>query len=212
MNLKFLKLCIILCGLFSFSSCDADFEFALNKNGNADIKFNSAAGDAIEKLIKSVSGSSAFDAAQMKKSFSSIGFSQIQVQADGNTKIDVQAILSPAEEGLKTAPDAIKILKNQEITITISSEVLQEVISALDEDIKSYTDLFMTPVFTGEEMNKDEYIELLAGVYGSTVAGEISSAILKVKLTLPAGKTVTYNVPLVEVLLLSGKKTLVFKI
>ena len=69
----------------------------------------------------------------------------------------------------------IKIIRNNEdlatqMKITLSPEILQNLITNQNNVIQKYADLLMAPCFTGELMSKEEYIELVASLYGNEIA------------------------------------------
>ena len=68
----------------------------------------------------------------------------------------------------------------------------------------------MAPVFLGEAVPKDEYVDLIASVYGKALADEASRAKIKISFFAPNGEKAvkTIECPLVD--LLTAAKPLVF--
>ncbi|MCR4627283.1 MAG: hypothetical protein K5640_06505 [Treponema sp.] len=202
-----------------FASCSADLEINIDKNGTANVKFNSSMGTALEKLIKSLSESenseqekssdhSIFNEEEIRQSFIILGFKNVNSKVKDLSGIFIDAVLQQESQDVdkkKFLSDAIKI-SSEKATLTFSPENLKKMLESTGEDFQSYADLFMAPVFTGEAMSIEEYKELLGGVYGNAVAEELTSSNLKITLRLASGKKAVYSVPFAEILTLTGKK------
>ena len=76
------------------------------------------------------------------------------------------------------------------LSITLSPETLQTLVASLGTEMEGYAALFMAPVFTGEPMSKEEYVWLVASVYGEGVAQELEQGALVMTLRTPDGKSV----------------------
>ena len=209
-----------LCLLFAFSSCTAELNLSLDKNGNTSVEFNSAMGKVLENLILSVSSSqeknsaqSVFNAEEIKRSFLNFGFTNVSSQVKDISKIFLYADLPSASKksaNKKTEEnfilsDSLEI-SSEKISLSLSPEILKNLLENAEEDLQTYAELFMAPIFTGEEMSLNEYEELLSGVYGKAVAQEIMESNLKINLCLPSGKKASFSVPFSELLILTEKK------
>ena len=206
-----------------FSSCNAELELSVDKNGNANVKFNSAMGTALENLISSVSGQNTeisagatqpiFDAQEIENAFLLFGFSNVKALVKDDSKVSVTAKIEADSEKKEAAAGKSLLNINEAISfsakkikLTFSPEILQRIIESSGEDFQSYADLFMAPVFTGEAMSAGEYKELLSSVYGNAVANELVSSDFKIRFFLPSGKKAVYTVPFAELLTLTEKK------
>ena len=110
--------------------------------------------------------------------------------------------------------DFIKIIRNNEglatqMKITLSPEILQNLITNQNNVIQKYADLLMAPCFTGELMSKEEYIELVASLYGNEIAEEITSGSIKIFLKNSRAKKIpeAFSIPLIDILTLTEEKT-----
>jgi hypothetical protein len=83
----------------------------------------------------------------------------------------------------------------------------------ISPDIVAYLKALMGPLATGEAMSKQEYLELIASIYGSGIADEIKGAFLHINIDFPgpvqsvkggtfSGKRVEFAIPLVDILVL----------
>lgn len=87
------------------------------------------------------------------------------------------------------------------LSINLTRENLKVFYDGLNEEARLYIDLLMAPVFTGEEMLADEYVEFLGAIYGEELAKEISQAYLNINLSnLSGSKCSEYSISLVELL------------
>ena len=70
-------------------------------------------------------------------------------------------------------------------------------------EFQSYIDLFMAPAFSDEEMTTEEYVDLVASVYGQELADEVLSS--KLRITFQKNnKTVTKEINLVDLFNISS--------
>jgi hypothetical protein len=75
------------------------------------------------------------------------------------------------------------------LCLTISQETMTEVIGFLPEDTKDYIDLLMAPLFTGEELTSEEYVDVIRGIYGPSVAANLLTS--TINLSFIAEKNIT---------------------
>ena len=66
------------------------------------------------------------------------------------------------------------------LSLTISPETMAELVGFLPEDTKDYIDLLMAPIFTGEELSPEEYVDVIRGLYGPSVAENLLSSIINI--------------------------------
>lgn len=107
---------------------------------------------------------------------------------------------------------------NRRLTVTISRESVIAALGLMPPETANYTDLFMAPVFTGEEMDRTEYEATIGAAYGKTLAGELKQsvftlsvhcpgAVTQAKISAPAtaassGTTAVFKIPLSALLVL----------
>ena len=108
----------------------------------------------------------------------------------------------------ETGPDSIKKLlpdlpgmfsiteKNGKKTfsVTLTPEYIQYLLTYLPEESTGYADLLMAPLFTGEEMDEEEYVDTVAVVYGRKLANESTTYKFQFQITVP-GTVTAVSVP-----------------
>ena len=97
----------------------------------------------------------------------------------------------------------------------------------MGQEDRTYLDLFMAPIFTGEKMTQAEYKELVASVYGQELADDMQKGKIVITLTVPDGKSIknsgakigrsskasknpkriSFSIPMLEFLTLQTEKT-----
>lgn len=66
--------------------------------------------------------------------------------------------------------------------------------------LKTFADILMAPLVTGEEMSAEEYKDLLSEIYGEAVAGELLSGKFKIDFVCPDGKILSQEIPIANLL------------
>lgn len=127
-----------------------------------------------------------FDAEQIKFSMSQAGFENVNASADKDNSFSVGFSLSDFSDtneisgkGKSEPLSSSGIFnhgQNGKPYLEISSEKLQSLYEKLPFEIQSYLDMLMAPSFTGEKMSDEEYLDLLASVYGQKLADEIKNS------------------------------------
>ena len=196
------------------SSCNGQIKISVDKAGNADIEFASSMGTALENLIVSLSSSDNppnssetetpfFDSSAIKNSLTHSGLKNIQVKTPKRTSVDFSAQLPDLKNKQNILAQTLKFTGSS-LTFTISPEIAFQIKNSMDEDVQSYIDLLMAPVFSGESMQLSEYTELVSSVYGQQIADELLTSRISIQLSIP-GKSKTFEVPLTQLLTVSDK-------
>lgn len=132
--------------------------------------------------------SSFFDAEQIRLSMSQAGFENVNASANADNSFsvgfslpDLQDAKEPHVAGKgKSNPFSASGIFNRgqdgKPYLEISSEKLQSLYEKLPSEIQSYLDMLIAPSFTGEKMPDEEYLDLLASVYGQSLADEIKNS------------------------------------
>lgn len=71
--------------------------------------------------------------------------------------------------------------KNPVERLELSPENLVTMYETCDEETRDLIDLFLSPVFSGEALTEEEYLETVASVYGKDVAEELSKSIVHIE-------------------------------
>lgn len=235
---KYLYSVFYLVVLIGISGCSGKLSVQAKADMGADIQFSASVGQVITTTLKSMSSSiaggkysggsqSLFSADAIKNAFNGSDFTNVSVKTPESDSLNLDASILPASKqthatGGVRASDIVNCTSNK-LTLQLSPSSLQKLSADLPKDTKTYLDLFMAPVFTGEKMDKSEYKMLIASIYGDDIASEFDKAQITVSLSCPKGKkisasslpsgakvsssTATFDMPLMELLTLSGTKS-----
>jgi hypothetical protein len=88
-----------------------------------------------------------------------------------------------------------------------------QILGLLSPEIAMYLNALMAPIATGEKATKDEYLGLVASVYGKPIADEISSSSIRASVNFPgaiqrvkggtySGRRADFDIPLLDILVL----------
>lgn len=198
------KLAILLSVIFcmAFVSCTSEINITLKDNGSIDVEFNGVSGVAFSTLIKTASGVQdgevVFDTREISYELAKNGFSNVKV----NTKTGTDLSILMKDEGKKSSLYTSGVLTSdkQSLTAILSAKKLMDFYKASDEEIVTFLDMLLAPVFNNEIMSEDEYLETVAAFYGNEAAAEIGESNFKVTLTNPKGATSTHIIPMVKLL------------
>lgn len=188
------------------TGCSSSIELTANPDKSSDVKIDINMGQILYNTIKSaingISSLSDEDETQELELFNEADIKEAVSQGDfTNTKVTVPSKTSFIIEGTFPSPlkqtsvlndNGIKIAnfincQNKTLTLILSPETIKEFIKTLPEENQSFADIFMAPVFTGEQMSSQEYIDLIESVYGKELAQELENASIKVTLCCPKG-------------------------
>lgn len=202
--------CSLAVGLLCFVlfSCTPVLEIDAKSDGGYNVSYSVKFGnfflDTIYSMTGMERGSYIFDAREFQSQFSAAGIKNVSVVLPSSDAIQLSAPLSPGGADVFAAMNLIS-RKNSAgrntMTLELSRKTLGEIYDAFPDMARSYIDLFMAPVFTGDAMTKGEYIELVAMVYGQQLADEIALAKLSLTLSPPNKKgKKQFAIPLVDLL------------
>lgn len=213
---------IILSILF-FTGCPVSINVTALENNQLSYNFSTTAGKATNELISSFDNSNAsndnnnvnstmFDTLEIERALFQMGLTENRATLSKTTNAEETLNISFKSSDNKFG--FIKIIRNNEglatqMKITLSPEILQNLITNQNNVIQKYADLLMAPCFTGELMSKEEYIELVASLYGNEIAEEITSGSIKIFLKNSRAKKIpeAFSIPLIDILTLTEEKT-----
>lgn len=239
---KFIYATIYLTLLFALSGCGGRLSVGARDDGRADFSLFMDTGKAASRAIASImaslypSGSGGQGAVfnqeradALAKGLSGKDVQDVSAEALSPSVLSLKATV--LEEALRAAGNgkdaggALSSLVRSDgnsMSISITPESMLGIYDSLDGDARGYMDLFMAPVFTGDQMSGEEYAVLVASVYGKDIADEISGAVIDLSLSAPKGKKIascsspeatlsgrkaTLSVPLLKLLTLDEELT-----
>lgn len=203
----------LLFSVLIFSGCTPTLEIAASADGSYHVSYFVSLGKELTNTISSAQGaaSTIFDVKEIEKQFSQSSITNISVKSPDARSLAISMLLSKNINSIFY--DAGIILQTRTsnkttMAVSFSPKSIRKIYDGMPQTTRAYIDLFMAPVFVGEAMPKNEYIELVAMVYGQKLADEILNANLTLILTSPDKKMrKQFAIPLVDLLLLTETKS-----
>jgi hypothetical protein len=99
------------------------------------------------------------------------------------------------------------------LSVTLDRNSGPRIIALLSAEAVDYLSALMAPVVTGEDLSREEYLKLVASVYGKAIADEIAAARLSLSVDFPgplqsvrggtfSGRRAEFLVPLADLFVL----------
>ena len=198
-----------------FASCTSSVELRANSDGSVDITYDAAFGSAFVEMMRALSGggnSRLFDAAEMTAQFRAAGVNDVRIASPADTSLGIRLRLP--KNGIDPVSQAGCISRSgNTLSLAFSPESCAKLYKLLPDTMQAYIDLCMAPLFLGEPMSQNEYVDLIASVYGQALADELKRSKIKISLFAPndekkASKTVELS--LAE--LLTSTKPVLFSV
>ncbi|GMO17538.1 MAG: hypothetical protein LBG79_03340 [Spirochaetaceae bacterium] len=227
--MNILKLPCIVFAVLLFARCETKAEGTLENGGRVTMNIDAVLGSQISAILQKAGGRAGaplLDAQYINNSLKeNKAVEKADLKQNGARGIKGEIIIKQIETALpKNAKDFIEYKQNGNngsMRIKIDRKNGQAVLSLISSDIQDYISTLMAPIATGEELGKDEYLELVRSVYNAALAKEIEAARFSLKLTMPAvpvsvsggiatGKTAEFNTALLDLLVL--EKPVVYEI
>ena len=169
--------------LFTLTSCDSVMKIQMSTEG-VRFSLNSVLGKTFTETISGIMGLSdgtengqeLFNADGMKKDLTDAGFTKVNVKTKNSEEFTID--FAPSKTGADPLSKAGILKYDAKLApyIHLSKENLKNLYDNLPFEVQSYIDMLMSPSFTGEEMTDDEYLELVASVYGQKLSDEIQKS------------------------------------
>ena len=153
------------------------FSVAKTESSGADISFSASAKEAaLSSPASEIVSYGASGAASSGK---------VSTNGSGEKNGAAKAAAGAAQVGAAGANAAGTAGKNC-FSLTVTTELMQALLSQLPEETAGWSEMLMAPLFTGEEMSEAEYAELLGAVYGNKIVEEAANAAVTLCITVPA--------------------------
>ncbi|MBQ0161689.1 MAG: hypothetical protein KBS84_00840 [Treponema sp.] len=168
----------------------------------------------------SINDARIFDTLEIEKALLKCGYTEPEAKSFKPNSTSEQLSISATASNEKLPFIKKHFTKKQAVSsfdkleITLSPEILQNLITSQNSIIQKYADLLMAPCFTGEELTESEYRDLVASLYGNEIANELLRGKIKIIMRDGAAKQqidkLPYiEIPLIEILTLQKEKTYV---
>ena len=239
---------LLVTGMVFLTACSPVLKVAVADSGSIVYSVESSVSPLIEETVRSFTGAHQslplFNEEQILHALRSAGLSSVGVDTPDNSSLIVSArIESAVTDKVGTIPSlgagsvcqdmvpqvagAIGYCHSSQVgqrklVLTISPDVLRQVMGIVPAETAEYMDLLSAPILTGESMTAAEYADLIGVIYGDSVAKELRQATVRILVTAPAevqsatvsvpagrvrtqGRYVEFSLPLPELLSYLGK-------
>ena len=173
--------------IFTIFSCSPALSISLKNDDSADIQLeisNTESFFSNFSAFMDFSEENFYDKEILSSNLQSIGFSDINLEIGKNADLKLFAQLNNFSQLKEENPITSLFIKKQDsFEISINPDNLIEVLETIPE-ITDYLDLLMAPVYTGEEITEQEYLELFATVYGESFAKDFENTNFVVKINV----------------------------
>lgn len=210
------KFCFLFASLavVGLVSCSGSITVTAKNNDDVTLSFSSAFSKKSQDALLSLTG-----AQENSKSRTLLSADEVKTFLSSSQATNIKASVSPQNE-INASGDfadisdknlsSFNILKRTQksLSLSLGPEQISAFYNSLTEDTRSYFDLLMIPCLNDEKMDIGEYTELLASVYGTTLAEEIVNGQIKIELQAEnLKKSVKTQITLGELFTLTEQKT-----
>ena len=158
-----------------------------------------------KKLLAAASGSKTgdviFDTKEIQSGLVSAGFENVTVTSKEGTDLSI-LMTDKSKKSMLFSSGVVNTL-DKKLQVVLNPQRLVNFYLDCDEEMKTYLDILIAPVFNGEVMTEREYLETLSSFFGSEVASELNNTEIVIKLINPDGKTSVHSMLLIELLTLN---------
>lgn len=212
---------LVLTFVLIFTSCSPVLKVAVASDGGIVYSVESSVSPLIEDTVRSFTGADEslplFHKTQILQALKSAGLASVGVETPSNNSLIVSARIealpsstlklpslgtgSTCQDMVPQVAGAIGYCHSTEagqrkLVLTISPNVLQQVMDIVPAETAEYLDLLSAPILTGEQMTAAEYVELIGIIYGDSVARELENAKVRILVTAPTKvQTATVSIP-----------------
>lgn len=195
--LGFLCLCLFMTG------CSPVVKINITTVANDDmmtVDFASNTGETVADVFYSTTNASPemtrADEKLMSDGLTKAGFT---VKSCTGYGVSIDCVTGPdsIKKVMSDIPDMFSVTENsgkKTFSVKLNPEYIQYLLTYLPEESTGYADLLMAPLFTGEEMDEEEYVDTVAVVYGRKLANEATTYKFKFQITVP-GTVTAVSVP-----------------
>lgn len=211
-----------------FCGCPANLKIIANSDKTFSLEFNSIFGEKLVCALEDLSQISAqfsenaaigdvqnqsqnFDLSQIidtkkiEDELSAQHFSQSQVTIQRKFEKAYNFIASAKIKNIARFPK--ECLSQEEmpggkkrVVFSLGAKSLRAALLHDESTLKTFAEILMSPLVTGEEMSAEEYEDLLSEIYGKGVASELLSGKFKVDFVCPNGKILSQEIPIANLL------------
>lgn len=153
----------------------ADYSVSVSKTGETLIRRFTANPQAADTAQDANPGlSPLFDRQKITTSLQKAGISPRSIlfptPASLLLSLEIPAFEGILENALKTET------ASGELVVSLTKESVNAAVTLMPEDTILYLDLLMAPVFSGESLDEEEYVQLVSSMYGKKIADELAES------------------------------------
>ncbi|MDR2101518.1 MAG: hypothetical protein LBP43_03000 [Treponema sp.] len=223
----------VLIMVITLFSCSARITGAVKEDSSAEFALRVSLENRMTALIRSLSalsGSSpaasqdnpVIDGPAIGRSMAAApGLASVSLRNDGPAAVEGEILISRIGDFL-SLPESrggkrfITYTPSPgRLTITLDRSSGPGIMALISPEVTDYLSAFMAPVVTGEVLSQGEYLDLVASLYGRTLADEIAAARIYASVDFPgplqsvrggtfSGRRAEFAVPLVDLLVLEN--------
>jgi len=222
---KALFFTIVVYSVF-FQSCAARIDGSLAADGSAALTMSMSLQPRMSALIRSLSAAggqrdgAVLDGPAFAQSMSSApGVAYVAFTNTGPAAIEGSVRISHISEFLSVVGGRGFITFEQRASsggrceIHIDRATSPAILELFSSEIADYLGALMAPIATGEELNKQEYLELVTSFYNRAISEEIASSRIRASIGFPgqvnsvrggtfSGRRANFDIPLLDLLVL----------
>ena len=207
MRKNLLSIFVLFIFLFAFMGCSPSLAVNIATTNDVSVEFSSGLGESLVQTLYSItdmdSQNPLFNKKAVAANLGAAGFTVENISVDNNN-IYLKTKSSSFKDIVANSSELVEELTPSSVKLSFSSEKLQDFVSVLPEETVGYLDLLCAPVLTNEELSTDDYVDVLAAIYGKKLAQEtlssnfvieisVGSKIKSIDVKIPNSKTVTNN-------------------
>ena len=220
---------VVLLIVAVFSSCTARIDGVLREEGSADLTLRTNLEPAAYAMIRSLMGfmgeggtAAVLDGAAISRSLAaSPGIGSVSLRNTSPSALEGSITLTDVGNFLSQKDGSSRFITytsgrtagSSSIVIALDRNSAPEIIPMLSPDAEDYLSMLMAPAVLGEAVGKQEYLNLLASVYGRALSNEVAAARIRLAIECPrpvtavkggasSGRMAQFDIPLADILVL----------
>ena len=213
---------VLLTLCLSLFACSARINGSFATDGSAALSVNISLEPGISALIQrlsAVGGQSGpiLNGLEISQSMSQApGVSSVSLRNTAPAAVEGQVRIISLSEFLDVEGGFISFSQGSSggrCVININLDNGPEIAELLSSEISDYLNALMAPIATGEEMDKQEYLDIVTSFYGRVISNEIASSRIRASIDFPGtvtnvqggtftGRRVNFDIPLLDLLVL----------
>lgn len=157
--------------VFLVLSCSPKLSISVNEDNSTNFNFNLTNTESFFSNFSAfmdLSQDNFYDIETLTLGLEELGFENINLSIGKNADLFVSAKLQNYDSiNSISRLNSLFSLTEESFTLQIEPQNIIEILTSIPE-ITDYLDLLMAPIYTGEDLTEQEYLEFFASVYGES--------------------------------------------